>query len=142
MPTANTDELFYLKDGTGDFLVVEEGGKANDSIIYNGDTFLLQFCSIAIECDGWLPGGHEIVGIKCDNNYIIVDSHERILNLDWRKLGQDKSADERLLEYFRPYNCRRISQLFLSPLYVRASTIEKYKDVTSEELCDRLILKN
>ena len=142
MPTSNTDELFYLKDGTGDFLVVEEGGKANNSIIYNGDTFLLQFCSIAIECDGWLPGGHEIVGIKCDNNYIIVDSHERILNLDWRKLGQDKSADERLLEYFRPYNCRRISQLFLSPLYVRASTIEKYKDVTSEELCDRLILKN
>lgn len=132
-------QLLVRKHGSGDFLMVEPGGKVHDALMYNGAKFVLQFSVISVgftKCGG----AHAIVGIKCDNNYIVFDSNEGAINLDWRLAGVDKGITDTFNHFIGGYHCGKIDSLRFVPVYVRESALPKYMDVPSNMLCDRLIL--
>ena len=142
-PTLTSSELFAIRDGTGDFLMVEAGGRVEDTIVYNGENFLLQFSNIGItaEMNGTKETiNHAVVGIKCDGNYIVFDSNDGLLNIDWRKVGIKQGETRMLTEYMKQtYDISNITKIHTEPLYIRESAIARYNSMSTEELCDGLI---
>jgi len=142
-PTLTSSELFAIRDGTGDFLIVERGGRIEDTIIHNGENFLLQFSIIRITSEMNAPKDtltHAVVGIKCDGNYIVFDSNDGLLNIDWRKVGIKQGETRRLTEYMKQtYDIINITKIQTVPLYIRESAVARYNSMSPEELCDGLI---
>jgi hypothetical protein len=142
-PTLTSSELFAIRDGTGDFLIVERGGRIEDTIVYNGENFLLQFSIIRISSEMKAPKDtltHAVVGIKCDGNYIVFDSNDGLLNIDWRKVGIKQGETRRLTEYMKQtYDIINITKIQTVPLYIRESAVARYNSMSPEELCDGLI---
>ena len=136
-PTVSMVPDVIIRHGNGDFLFVEAGGKVNDTVPFEGEWFDLEFSTINVQC-AKTNEGHSLVGIKCEGNYIIFDSNDGVLNIDWRKLG-DKEVTNILIDYFRTtYNCDDIIAILMWPVYIRQSALIRYSRMSSEELCDGL----
>lgn len=141
-PTLTPKDHITLVDGPGDFLAVEEGGKVESIITYKGEKFLLQFSVITIDfITASKRSSHAVTGIKCDGNYIIFDSNNGILNIDWRGLGGNKEVTDIFKDYMKRIYLPDIATgIFVLPVYIRESTFKKYSKMSSEKLCDDLIL--
>lgn len=133
--TGNTkmDEV-VTKDGDGDFLIVEKGGMAYPHITHNGEKFVLQ--SSIISFNTGLGFAHAISGIICDDTYIIVDSNEGMINIDWRKLYNNQGIRNLFSEYFSYYKWD--GSVYLYPIFVRESAIGKYGNISAQTLCAQL----
>jgi len=135
-------DLMTLKDGNGDFLLIdsilaenqEDSYLLAQSVIHNGEKYILQFSGIGI-IDAIHSDGHAVAGIKCDGKYIIVDSNGGMLNVDWRRLA-DPGVKESVREYFK--SNLDAQYITITPVYIRESTIQKYENVSSEALCGEL----
>ena len=117
-PTLTPKDHITLRDGPGDFSVIT-----------------IDFITAS------KSSSHAVSGIKCDGNYIIFDSNNGILNIDWRGLGGNKDVTDIFKDYMkRTYLPDIATGIFVLPVYIRESTFKKYSKMSSEKLCDDLIL--
>jgi hypothetical protein len=137
-PAVSMEPKVIIRPGSGDFLFVEAGGKVNDIVPFKGEWFDLEFSTISVQ-SAKTNKAHSVAGIKCEGNYIIFDSNDGVLNIDWRKLGVDKEVTNILIDYFRTtYNWDDVTAILMWPVYIRQSAQIRYSRMSSEELCDGL----
>jgi len=134
----------------GDFLIVHSRTRTEKSfnskflenadkfnkLVFNGDTFSLAFVVFTyLFADG---ESHAVVGIKCDDNYMLVDSNVEIIDIDWRYIYRDLELNKNLKQMVSRLYQLEVVNIFNHPVFIRQSTIDKYEKITSRELCENL----
>lgn len=138
-PEYVTIDYPVLEGSTGNFLIVytPSDKKIDDMVIHNKQKFILQFAIISF---GTKTGktGHAMTGIICDGQYIIYDSNEVMLNIHWPTLSTDIEVRNTFNKYAKRQYGYEDTYYYIIPVYIRKSAIDKYINVSSEELCSQL----
>ena len=125
------------KRGSGDFLICYQYLFVDNapSIRYEGEYYTIEFAIIKLR---FASQSHVVVGFFCDDDMKIFDSNGFIFPLNWFNIFTQPAAKKDFFKLISNLYQTQLLEIDNIPVYVKQSTVDKYKKISVDNLCKRV----